>query len=302
MRTEANEDNIKYFNFTGPQRLDKVIHTLEGILVGLSSDGKVSNPELKVLTHWLGEHEKFVERHPFNEIVPRLTEVMLDGIIDAEEIADILWLCNRLSTDERYFNKVTSDMQRLQGVMGGIAADGHIEIQELNALSDWIGAHEHLKTCWPYDELEALITDVVRDGVISDREHKTLLHFFAEFMERPGHRAIEPVDPEGELLIHGICAVCPEIRLMGNRFCFTGKSAKCSRKEFGKEIERHGGIFSERVTKDIDYLAVGAEGNPCWAYACYGRKVEQAVQYRRDGCKLLIVHEHDLWDAIADGH
>jgi hypothetical protein len=65
-------------------------------------------------------------------------------------------------------------------------------------------------------------------------------------------------------------------------------------------IARAGGIFSNRLTKKVDYLVVGAEGNPCWAYACYGRKVEQATKYRKQGYKVLIVHEYDFWDALED--
>lgn len=35
--------------------------------------------------------------------------------------------------------------------------------------------------------------------------------------------------------------------------------------------------------------------NPCWAYACYGRKVEQAIGLRKAGSQLLLVHEADFW-------
>jgi hypothetical protein len=61
-----------------------------------------------------------------------------------------------------------------------------------------------------------------------------------------------------------------------------------------------GGVVKKGVTRDLDYLILGAEGNPCWAYSCYGRKVEQAMNYRRAGSLLLIVHENDLHDAIVD--
>lgn len=60
--------------------------------------------------------------------------------------------------------------------------------------------------------------------------------------------------------------------------------------------------FFNRITKPnaADFLVVGADGNPCWAFACYGRKVEMAIDYRKQGCKLLIVHENDFWDAARD--
>ncbi len=45
---------------------------------------------------------------------------------------------------------------------------------------------------------------------------------------------------------------------------------------------------------------VGAKGNPCWAFACYGRKVEEAMALRKAGNRLLIVHENDFFDALED--
>jgi hypothetical protein len=48
----------------------------------------------------------------------------------------------------------------------------------------------------------------------------------------------------------------------------------------------------------LDYMVFGTAGNPCWAYACYGRKVEQAVALRKEGYRLMIVH--DFRDALAD--
>lgn len=73
-----------------------------------------------------------------------------------------------------------------------------------------------------------------------------------------------------------------------------------TRTQCAQIVEGLGGNFWPRVTLDIHYLVVGANGNPCWAYACYGRKIEQAVRYRKDGHQLLIVHEHDFWDSVEE--
>ena len=54
------------------------------------------------------------------------------------------------------------------------------------------------------------------------------------------------------------------------------------------------------VTKKTDYLVVGNAGNPCWAYACYGRKIEEAMQLRKEGAKIVIVNETDFWDCVDD--
>lgn len=98
----------------------------------------------------------------------------------------------------------------------------------------------------------------------------------------------------------GLCAVCPEITFSDRRFCFTGTSCKYTRSEFSKLIKQLGGEVVNSVSAKIDYLIIGADGNQCWAYACYGRKVEKAVELRKSGARLLLIHENDFHDAVAD--
>ena len=52
--------------------------------------------------------------------------------------------------------------------------------------------------------------------------------------------------------------------------------------------------------RKTNYLIVGNAGNPCWAYACYGRKIEEAVALRKEGAQVTIVNETDFWDAVDD--
>ncbi len=69
-----------------------------------------------------------------------------------------------------------------------------------------------------------------------------------------------------------MCAVCPEISFADAVFCLTGASHRYTRSEFEELIFSLGGKVAGGVSKKVDYLVVGADGNPCWAYACYGRK------------------------------
>jgi hypothetical protein len=38
-------------------------------------------------------------------------------------------------------------------------------------------------------------------------------------------------------------------------------------------------VVADTLKEDIDYLIIGADGSPCWTFACYGRKVEKSRQY-----------------------
>lgn len=100
--------------------------------------------------------------------------------------------------------------------------------------------------------------------------------------------------------ISGICAICPEIIFDGKLFCFTGESYRAKRAEIMETITSLGGKARSSVSAKTDYLIVGNAGNPCWAYACYGRKIEEAMNLRKGGAGIVIVNETDFWDAVDD--
>lgn len=292
-------DNYK--RFTGPQELDKSLHTLEGIMEGISFDYKIDSKEVAFLNDWLLENIDKACFHPFNEVYPVVQKVVEDGIIDEEEKKDILWLCKKIRTENNYFDTITSDMQRLQAILGGIIADAVITKEELLNLRNWLSNHEHLRKCYPYDELEALIMSVLEDGKIDQNEHKELSNFFTQFSAIADDKILtgQSIDINN-VSLPGVCAVCPEISFRGKTFCFTGKSAKMSREELAEKVILAEGIFTNHLSNYVDYLIIGADGNPAWSYACYGRKVEKAINFRKKGANLLIIHEYDFWDAFED--
>lgn len=292
-------DKADVRRFTGRARLEKSLNSLIGIIEGVAIDGIINSREVVFLADWLGEQADVAQRHPYNELMPVLEDALADGVLNDDEREDILWLCRKMHAAE-YFDEVTADMQRLHAVLGAILADGVVTVAEMAGLSAWLAEHEHLQRCWPYDEIHSLVVGVMADGRIDAAEQQMLRGFFAEFIAFLDDRTITspPVDLGGEIV--GLCAVCPEIELAGRVFCFTGASSRYSRRELADMVQTAGGVFTNSVSKKVDYLIIGADGNPAWAYACYGRKVEQAVKLRKAGQKILLVHENDFRDALTD--
>ncbi len=295
-----NTDNADYYRYTGKSRLDKAVNTLLGITEGVSIDAKINETEIAFLRNWLEEQKPYRAVHPFNELVPLVSQVLADGVLAGEELADILWLCERLRSTQ-YYDMTTADVQRLHAILGSIACDNIITEEELKGLSDWLSNHEHLRRCWPYDEVDGVVTSVLADRRIDEKEQEFLRAFFSEFVAPGGenHNVAQTPVSTGATM-QGICAACPQITFYDSLFCFTGESRKYTRKQFAEVVVTLGGRVSHSVTASLDYLVVGADGNPCWAYACYGRKIEKAVALRRDGQRLIIVHENDFHDAVAD--
>jgi NAD-dependent DNA ligase len=279
-------------------RLDKAIHTFEGILRGIALDSQLNEKELKELVRWKNEQMEYSRTHPFSEIIPKVQAALKDGIVTTEEQQDLLWLCNNLKTDSIYYNALTSDMQKLQGLLHGLMADGTLTDEEVRKLSEWTTENEHLRGCYPFDELDSVLTSALSDGKI-DANEKQLLKDFIDDFTVVGE---VPQDKIGKrhLAVSGVCAVCPEFDFRAKQFCLTGESRKAGRFEIARKLKSLGAVVKDNVTLDLNYLVVCAAGNSCWAFACYGRKVEQAVNYRKKGARIVIAHENDMWDAIAD--
>lgn len=295
-----HSDVRPYYKFTTKSRLDKGLNSLQGLLEGISIDRQVTPGEIAILCAWMEDHRELEHVQPFKELVPTISRALADGVLTSEEHADLLWLCRKLRSNE-YYDKVTSDLQRLHALVGGIAGDGVISAEEMHGLSDWLSEHEHLKTCWPYDEIETLTTKILADGRIDAAEHKLLMGFFTEFLAVLDERTIvsPPVVLE-DLTIGALVSANPTITFSGSAFCFTGASTKYKRVEFEQVVAKLGGRSVAAVSPKLDFLVIGAEGNPCWAYACYGRKVEKAVELRKQGANIVIVHENDFHDAVLD--
>lgn len=294
-------DRADYFAFGGKSRMDQAVNSLLGIVEGISLDGVVNPVELGFLNTWLAEHHQLAGRHPYSELMPVVQEAIADGVLTEDERQDIRWLCERLRSTQ-YYDEITADLQRLHALVGGVAADGSITVNELRGLSDWLVDHDHLQRCWPYDEVGSLVTTVLADGIVSPDEHKMLQGFFSEFTAVLDDRTITSPKVLAEGKIAGLCAVCPDITFQNATFCFTGASTRYTRAKFSEVIRAAGGNPIDAVRQDLDYLVIGADGNPCWAYACYGRKVEKAVEMRKQGCRLLIVHENDVHDELRNIH
>jgi hypothetical protein len=298
MEAGNSGDNTK---FSGRSEFDKAIHTLEGILIGISIDDKINIKELNELDAWCYMNYRFVDRQPYKELIPYISEAIKDNYLDSEEQDNILWYCRNFHTDNVFYDVVTSDLQRLQGIMHGILSDNSITTEEIENLKSWLTDNDHLKSIYPYDELSELIKVVLEDGKIDDVEEKQLKLFFSDHIIPARYGTIdqkEITDYKKRIAVSGICSEDPRIELDDKTFCFTGKSAKAKRSEFISIVEQLNGRYDNRVTGDTDYLIIGDNGNPCWAYSCYGRKVEHAVALCKQGAEITIALEEDFWNVV----
>lgn len=293
-------DQPAYRRYTSRSEIERCLAELQGLIEGVEVDAKVNDAELAALRRWSEHHAEDVSRgSALRDVARRVLQAIADERITDEERADIVWKCSQARTDGAYFALATRDMQRLHGVLGGVAADGVVTAAELRGLRTWMDDVAHLRGVWPYDEVDSIITAVLRDGEVDDAERRFVLAFCADFLHAtPAGWVVEPATED--LIRHGVCATQPSIEFPDRTFCFTGESSYGSRDRVAAAALGLGAIHLPRVTQQLDYLVVCQEGSPAWAFSCYGRKVEQAVKFRRAGHRVSIVHETDFWDALED--
>lgn len=287
--------------YTSKAQADKAISSLKGILLGINLDGEVNEQEIKELQKWANAHDALIGRNPFNEFMNIIAEAASQQIPSKETIEDLYWLCQKYENDSFYYNPITSDLQTLQGLCHGILADGVINDQEIIDLNKWLEENEHLNTYYPYDEIRSLILSVLTDNKIDDDERLVLKAYFKEFVNIHDEEIKEQIRKETEHInISGLCTSEPDVTFEGKTFCITGILQRISREGLKKKIANLGGISTDGISLKTDYLIVGDNGNPAWAFSCYGRKVEKAINMRKDGHTIMLIHEFDFADVIDE--
>jgi NAD-dependent DNA ligase len=227
-----------YRRFTKKQEIDKAFHTLDGILKGINIDNEINQTEIEQLRNWCGEYYAYINRPPFSEVINLLDFVLEDNIVTKEEYDDLVWVCNNIVTPNKYYNAITADLQRLQGILHGILSDNIITKDELEGLEDWIEDHPDLIGSYPYDEIEALLFAVLEDGKVTGEEQDLLKVYFSQFVDIK-NTAINPDELETlrrSMSIPSICTMNANIIFNNKLFCFTGISSRGKRNDIAEKI------------------------------------------------------------------
>lgn len=284
---------------TGAQDVERELIRLAGLLEGIALDGRILPVEIVELRAWCAARAAPAGKSAFREVVGKVEAAIADGVLDEDERADLLWMCNRARSSNPYWTVARTDLETLHGVLAGIGADRRVTERELKLLRTLLVSCRDLKGTWPYDEIESVIKSVLADGKIDEDEHRFLVAFTRSFLE--GRQGVaRPQAFNEELVRHGACAVKPDVHFLGRRFCVTGTSPAKERAQFERTIEDLGGTAVREVARDVDYLVVDAPRDVAWTFSCHGRKVEQALALRQEGARLVIVHADDFWAAAAE--
>ena len=183
----------------------------------------------------------------------------------------------------------------LLGIITGIVADGTLHDLEVKMLHTWLTDNKDAANTWPGSSIVAVIEAALEDGSIDAEERAQLLKLltglstnqFADTGSASPEVIALPVDDE--------CIV----NLKNARVCLTGEFAHGPRSLCEQLTEQAGAELRNTVNGKTDYLVLGANASPSWAHTSFGRKIQQAIEAQREGCKVKIISEERWKSALT---
>ena len=147
-----------------------------------------------------------------------------------------------------------------------------------------------------------ILSEVLEDSKIDEEERLLLKSYFNDFIFINNDEIQTQIDLETKEVMsdHSYYSKVLRVEIIENQFSFTGKSSrKVSRDKIIELINEHGGKYVDGVSNKTKYLMVGDMGNPAWAFAAYGRKIEKAKNLNNSkSAEILIIHEDDFWKEL----
>jgi NAD-dependent DNA ligase len=262
--------------------------TLLGLTEGIYADKQIRKSEVDALANWLIKNVALENRQPFSSIFSAIKDALADGVLTEEELKDIQFVCKNVLA-----NYGDNELKKIRGLASGISSDGELNESEWSVLQQWVKENIALKGAWPYDEIETLAFKHIKTANLTSDEHHMIVSYFNDFC------GISTVGTP-TTKIHGICSLSPDIDAHEKVFCVTGKSKKFSDKEITDKIMNCGGTYKTEISTAVDYLIVCSNVERLWHYSCSGRKVELAMELRKTGHSIQLIHEFDFLDYVED--
>lgn len=188
-----------------------------------------------------------------------------------------------------YRNDLNRSAGALVGIAQGLLCDGHLNDDEIRFLRRWLDQNGAIATAWPGDAIFARVKDIMADGFIAEDERLYLTEMLQRLIGGFADELAEATHVTELALDRTVTVLIPDAT-----FCLTGDFVFASRSHCESAIQRRGGLTSKGVTKKVNYVVVGGLGSQEWKHGSFGTKIEKAIEYKRQGVPIMIVHE-DQW-------
>lgn len=283
------ERNLNFYNYT--RNRDKLFANLINMIEGLTCDGRIDEKELIYLDTWLLESDAIKDNYCVQAIRERIEYILSDGIIDESELkefkSDLLEIQSNMHDIPGIdLYSAESDKHLLEGLCKGMIANHQLVDEEIHYLNWWLSNNGMLKSNFPGKELYKLVQNILADGIVTHEESDALKQAMISFTGCDLSTGI----------VDGLSTRLPvedidSLNLQNAVVCLTGKFIYGNRDKCKAEIEAAGGVVIDNITQKLNYLIIGTLVSKDWRFQSYGRKIEQAVEYRDNGIGLKIISE-----------
>jgi hypothetical protein len=183
--------------------------------------------------------------------------------------------------------RVDRAVHEMLGIAKGMIIDGVVSPDEAAFLTHWVRANPDCVSCWPGDALATRLQRIYADGEVGDDEREDLLHFL-QSMAGEDHGVQGPYNAATRLPLDD---PAPPVLFAGFEFVFTGRFIWGTREACETAVTARGGIAASGITRRTGFLVLGDLGSRDWVQTAFGRKIEKAVAYKREGIPIAIVDE-----------
>lgn len=276
---EKNTNGFKHINHN--RVAQRSYNEFIGYAKGIVADNKIDIEEAKQIALWLDANAVYLYDYiDIDLLINTIKHAIDDDVItDEESIELIKFIKYILYTDE-----FSDEIDYILGFMRGISANNIITEKEAKALFNAIKKCRYYKTTFPISKVYEYFKN---NKDFSDNTE--LLNILKNIY---GGNLI--TNAKASLSCLPVDNPQPDIEFKDKIFTLTGEFAFGSRAQCVKEIEKHGGKFSKNVTQNINYLVIGSIGSDEWAHSSFGRKIEKALQFKKQGKNIIIISE-DHW-------
>lgn len=281
--------------FSFSKEKSRALHGLKGILIGIVADQQLNEKELLFLDAWLKSQQYLAKDKDVVGILSKVGNILADGHINPDELIQMQSSIESIVGQMQGMDEGNvAEIDELLGFLNGVAADGVLNDQEVDALSQWLSSNESVSSKWPASVIVNRLNLILEDGIITDEEREDLMRTVHQVTgndveietdsESVGYEASTEVWEDS----------IDELKVSGSTFCLTGDFVSGDRNSITTMLICMGAETSTSINKTVDYLVIGTLASKNWLYTSHGRKIEKALHLKRQGETIKTITERTL--------
>jgi len=192
-------------------------------------------------------------------------------------------------------------VSEMLGLCKGILSDGVLVESEIVFLDKWLGKNRGVQSHFVGKKVIQRISRILADERIDEEERLDLQTLLAEITALSPSQGGTRQDEEKFIVgtptvsksISGVFDdPAPPLVFPSRNYCFTGTFVSGKRSWCELQIISRGGMCHSKVSVGTHFLIVGTLASAAWTHSSYGRKIEDAMDFRKKHGLAILSEEY----------